>query len=102
MPPAARVGDPTSHGNPLTPLVPVMGSPDVLIGKQPAWRAGMDVHVCPLSNGPQPHVGGNVPVGSLSVLINKLSAVRQGDKVAETGGGPNAILMGFPTVIIGG
>ncbi|HUS09302.1 MAG TPA: PAAR domain-containing protein [Pyrinomonadaceae bacterium] len=103
MPPAARVGDPTSHGNPLTPLVPgVMGSPNVFIGKKPAWRAVVDVHVCPLSNGPQPHVGGNVPMGSRSVLINKQFAIRQGDKVTEPGGGPNAILMGFPTVIIGG
>jgi len=36
MPFAARVNDPTSHGNPLNPGP---GSPDVLIGFMPAWRA---------------------------------------------------------------
>lgn len=33
--PAARVGDPTAHGNPLGPGP---GSLDVLIGGRPAWR----------------------------------------------------------------
>lgn len=38
MPPAARVTDPTAH--PLPPaLGPGPGSPDVLIGGLPAWRA---------------------------------------------------------------
>lgn len=36
MPMAARVADTTSHG---TPLSPGPGSPDVLIGFMPAWRA---------------------------------------------------------------
>lgn len=36
MPPAARVADVTAHGPPLTPGP---GSPDVLIGFMPAWRA---------------------------------------------------------------
>src|SRR5688572_7315622 len=74
MPAAARVGDFTAHANtPLTPMVPlVMGSPNVFIGGLPAWRAGTDVHVCPLSNGPAPHVGGSVLKGSLTVYINKL------------------------------
>ncbi|MEP0841298.1 MAG: hypothetical protein HRF43_01145, partial [Phycisphaerae bacterium] len=36
MPPAARLNDPTQHGKPLSPGI---GSPDVLIGNQPAWRA---------------------------------------------------------------
>lgn len=71
MPTAARIGDMTSHGTPLTPLVPgVMGSLNVFIGGQPAWRAITDVHVCPVSNGPQPHVGGTVLKGSTSVFIN--------------------------------
>ena len=100
MPAAARVGDPTSHGTPLTPLGPP--SINVLIGGQPAWRAMMDVHACPLSNGPQPHVGGSVLKGSLTVLINNQPAARQGDSVVEGGGGPNSIVMGLPTVLIGG
>ncbi|HZA68043.1 MAG TPA: PAAR domain-containing protein [Geminicoccaceae bacterium] len=95
--PAARVGDQTSHG---TPLGPGPGSVDVLIGGQPAWRAVSDTHACPLANGPQPHVGGVVAVGSVTVLINSLPAARQGDQVVE-GGPPNAIVLGCPTVLIG-
>lgn len=96
MPPAARVGDMTSHGTPLTG----MGSADVFIGNLPAWRALTDVHSCPLSNGPQPHVGGTVAVGSLTVLINNQPAARMGDMVVEAGG-PNSIAVGEPTVMIG-
>lgn len=99
MPAAARVGDLTGHG---TPLGPGPGSPDVLIGGLPAWRATADMHTCPLSNGPVAHAGGVVAMGSASVLINNLPAARQGDMVTEGGGGPNPISMGFPTVIIGG
>ena len=33
--PAARLGDMTAHGSPLSPGP---GSPNVLIGKKPAWR----------------------------------------------------------------
>jgi uncharacterized Zn-binding protein involved in type VI secretion len=99
MPSAARVGDQTSHGSPLSPGI---GSPNVFIGGQPAWRALVDTHACPLSNGPQPHVGGVVAKGSLTVLINNQPAARQGDTVMEGGGGPNAILVGLPTVQIGG
>jgi uncharacterized Zn-binding protein involved in type VI secretion len=102
MPFAARVGDLTSHGTPLTPLVPaVMGSPNVLIKGQPAWRAIADVHTCPLANGPQPHVGGAASKGSLTVYINQFPAARQGDTITEAGG-PNAIAGGCPVVSIGG
>ena len=95
--PAARLGDQTSHG---TPLVPGIGSVNVLIGGKPAWRATADVHVCPLVDGVKPHVGGVVAVGSTSVLINGLPAARQGDQIVEAGA-PNAILLGEPTVLIG-
>lgn len=98
MPFAARVGDLTGHG---TPLGPAPGSLNVLIGGQPAWRATADVHACPLVTVLVPHVGGVVPVGSLTVLINGLSAARQGDKIVEAGP-PNVIAMGCPTVEIGG
>ena len=97
MPPAARVGDITSHG---TPLGPGPGSPNVLIGGMPAWRANADLHNCPLSSGPVPHVGGVVIVGSVTVLINNLPAARQGDIVTEIGP-PNTIVMGCPTVLNG-
>ena len=96
--PAARVTDPTSHG---TPLSPGPGSPNVLIGGLPAWRAGSDFHACPLVNpGPAPHVAGTVSVGSPTVLVNGLPAARQGDSIVEAGP-PNAIAMGAPTVLIG-
>lgn len=97
MPPAARVGDQTSHG---TPLGPGPGSANVLIGGMPAWRAAADFHTCPLVTVLVPHVGGMVAMGSMTVLINNLPAARQGDMIVESGP-PNSIVMGCPTVIIG-
>jgi uncharacterized Zn-binding protein involved in type VI secretion len=94
---AARVGDPTSHGKPLSPGP---GCPTVLIGGQPAWRVGSDSHICPLSDGPKPHVGGVVAVGSTTVMIGGLPAARQGDMVVEVGP-PDSIASGAPTVMIG-
>jgi uncharacterized Zn-binding protein involved in type VI secretion len=94
---AARVGDQTGHG---TPLGPGPGSPTVLIGGMPAWRALGDTHVCPLVDGVKPHVGGVVAVGSLTVMIGGLFAARQGDMVVEVGA-PNPIALGAPTVMIG-
>jgi uncharacterized Zn-binding protein involved in type VI secretion len=72
----------------------------VLIGGQPAWRCAADSHLCPLSDGPKPHVGGVVAVGSVTVMIGGLFAARQGDQIVEAGA-PNAILLGAPTVMIG-
>lgn len=97
MPPAARVGDLTSHG---TPLSPGPGSINVLIGGMPAWRATSDMHTCPLVTGVVPHVGGIVAIGSFTVLINNLPAARMGDIVVESGP-PNTIVIGCPTVLIG-
>jgi uncharacterized Zn-binding protein involved in type VI secretion len=96
MPPAARVADPTSHG---TPLGPGPGSPNVLIGGKPAWRATTDFHSCPLVEGVKPHVGGIVVLGSTTVLINNLPAARVGDTIAEST--PNTIVSGCSTVLIG-
>ena len=95
--PAARVGDTTSHG---TPLGPGPGAVNVLIGGMPAWRVTSDSHVCPLSDGPKPHGGGVVSVGSMTVMIGGLPAARVGDMVTEAGP-PNAIIKGAPTVLIG-
>ncbi len=97
MPPAARVGDVTSHG---TPLAPGPGSVNVLIGGMPAWRATADFHTCPMVTGVVPHVGGVISVGSVTVFINNLPAARQGDMIVESGP-PNSIVMGCATVIIG-
>jgi uncharacterized Zn-binding protein involved in type VI secretion len=102
MPSAARVGDLTSHGTPLTPLLPIMGSPNVLIGKQPAWRATIDRHTCPLASGNVPHVGGAVAMGSTTVRINGMPAARENDVIVESGGPPNKIAKGCLNVSIGG
>ena len=98
MPPAARIGDLTSHG---TPLAPGPGSLNVLIGGKPAWRAVSDFHTCPLVDVLKPHVGGTVLIGSKTVLINNLPAVRVGDLVVEPAP-PNAIVVGAFNVLIGG
>ena len=95
--PAARVADMTSHG---TPLSPGPGSTNVFIGGMPAWRATADLHTCPLVTGVVPHVGGTVPLGSVTVMINSLQAVRQGDMIVESGP-PNSIAGGCPSVMIG-
>ena len=95
--PAARVGDLTSHG---TPLSVGPGSFNVLIGGKPAWLATKDFHTCPLVTGTVPHIGGMVAIGSITVLINNLPAARQGDMIIESGP-PNSITMGEFTVLIG-
>jgi uncharacterized Zn-binding protein involved in type VI secretion len=51
-------------------------------------------------NGLQPHVGGTVAVGSMTVMIGGLFAARQGDIIVEAGS-PNGIVVGEPTVLIG-
>ena len=100
MPPAARVGDNTSHG---TPLSPGPGATTVLIGGKPAWRIG-DFHTCPLFSGPTPHVGGVLVPGNgcMTVLIQGMPAAKVGDAILEPAGGPNSILSGDPTVLICG
>ncbi|MFB6244304.1 MAG: PAAR domain-containing protein [Halobaculum sp.] len=96
MPPAARMGDSTAHG---APLAGAPGSPNVLIGKMPAWRAMMDFSTCPLVTGVVPHVGGVTQPGSTTVFINKMPAARMGDSIVESGP-PNTIVKGCPTVMI--
>ena len=102
MPPAARVGDPTTHG---APTAPGPGSTNVLIGGQPAWRANIDQHACPATSVSGADGLGAVVKGSATVLINNQTSCRQGDIIVEKPGlamGPaNPILMGFPTVQIG-
>lgn len=94
--PAARLGDTTAHG---TPLLGPTACVTVLIENRPAWRVG-DIHACPLANGPQPHVGGAVAIGSMTVLIGGKPAARMGDVIVEAGG-PNAIAAGAMRVLIG-
>jgi uncharacterized Zn-binding protein involved in type VI secretion len=157
MPAAARLTDITVHGS---PLVPGTGSPNVLIGNLPAWRAmspaavagflsliaqilvnvnklsaaltsgnviaaadaandlkdqvpaatsmiaSMDKIICPMLllriAGP-PHGMGVMIGGSTTVLINNLPAGRVGDTIREIlSPEPNLVVVGLPTVIIGG
>jgi uncharacterized Zn-binding protein involved in type VI secretion len=104
MPPAARITDLTTHV--VTPLAPGPGSPDVLIGGLPAWRAIIDQHACPATSVSGADGVGMVMMGSSTVFIDYMMACRMGDIVVEKPGlalGPtNPILMGEMTVIIGG
>lgn len=94
MPPAARIGDSTAHGG-----VIVAGLPTVLIGGMPAARIS-DMHTCPMTTGPVPHVGGPViGPGSPTVLIGNLPAARIGDQCTCVGP-PDVIVLGCMTVII--
>jgi uncharacterized Zn-binding protein involved in type VI secretion len=96
MPPAARVGD--MHVCPMiTVLVPHVGGPimppgcpTVLIGGQPAACMG-DMVTC---TGPPD----TILKGSATVLIGGKQAARMGDMTAHGG----SIILGFPTVMIGG
>lgn len=96
MPPAARVTD--MHTCPMvTGVVPHVGGPilppccpTVMIGFLPAARV-TDLATCV---GP-PDV---IVKGSMTVMIGGLPAARIGDLTAHGG----VIIMGFPTVMIGG
>lgn len=103
--------------------------PPIPAGGRPAARLG-DPHICPLVDGVKPHVGGpilppcvptvmiggspaapgagnpvtcaSVPdttlMGSATVLVSGRPLVRMGDSTAHGG----MIVMGFPTVLVGG
>ncbi len=93
----------------------------------PAARIG-DNHICPMVTGVVPHVGGPIAKGQPNVLIGNMPAARvtdivtcvgppdmiaKGSTIVLIGGMPAArmldstvhggvIMMGFPTVLIGG
>jgi uncharacterized Zn-binding protein involved in type VI secretion len=60
-----------------------------------------DMHVCPQTQGPVPHVGGPIVSGAIPVLIGGLPAARIGDSCVCVGP-PDTIVAGSPTVLIGG
>lgn len=61
-----------------------------------------DMHVCPASTGPVPHVGGPITgPGCPTVMIGKLPAALVGDMCVCVGP-PDTIAMGSTTVLIGG
>jgi uncharacterized Zn-binding protein involved in type VI secretion len=68
----------------------------------PAAARISDMHTCPLSNGPVPHVGGPVTgPGVATVLIGNMPAAVVGDLLICTGP-PDTIVKGSVTVLIGG
>jgi uncharacterized Zn-binding protein involved in type VI secretion len=93
MPPAARVLDPTGHPG----VVTGPGVPTVLIGGQPAAVAG-DLHTCSMPPTAGPHPPSPIVKGSATVLIGGRGAARMGDSAGC--GAP--IVLGLPTVQIGG
>ena len=103
MPLAARLTDQTTHG---TPLAPGIGSINVMIASLPAWRTMLDQHICPAVSISGADGVGSVLMGSPTVWTNSQMACRQFDIVVEKPGlamGPvNPIMMGCPTVEIGG
>ncbi len=92
MPPAARMGDVTTHGG--TIVGP--GVPTVLIGGMPAAVLG-DIHVCVLPPNTHQPTAGPFPSGSTTVLIGGMPALRTTD--ACLCGAMAAV--GAPTVLIG-
>jgi len=66
-----------------------------------AARVG-DMHTCPMVTGVVPHVGGPIlPPGCPTVLIGGMPAARVGDMCTCTGP-PDSIVKGSATVMIGG
>ncbi|HSZ24429.1 MAG TPA: PAAR domain-containing protein [Cytophagaceae bacterium] len=61
-----------------------------------------DMHVCPMTTGPVPHVGGPViGPGCSTVMIGKMPAAVLGDHCVCVGP-PDSIIKGSSTVMIGG
>lgn len=68
---------------------------------KPAARLS-DLHACPLSDGPKPHVGGPIAgPGVVTVLVGDMPAAVVGD-TAVCVGPPDTIVSGSGTVQIGG
>jgi len=68
---------------------------------KPAARVG-DLHVCPMWDGPKPHVGGPVlPAGVPNVLIGGMPAATSGS-LCTCASAPDTIVMGSGGVLIGG
>ena len=68
----------------------------------PAAARTSDIHVCPMTTGTVPHVGGPIlPGGNSTVLIGGMPASVVGDSCVCTGP-PDTIVKGSATVLIGG
>ena len=96
MPQAARQLDSTAHGGAIN--VGCAGT--VFINQLNAAMLGSN-HICPMTTGTVPHVGGPVNTASSNVYIERLLAARMGDSLTCTGP-PDTIVTGSPNVFIGG
>lgn len=65
---------------------------------QPASRI-TDMHTCPMTTGPVPHVGGPITLGAPTVLTGKLPQARVTD-MAVCVGPPDTIVKGSATVLV--
>lgn len=92
--PACTITSQTAHGGVVT-----VGFPTVLIGGLPASRIG-DLHVCPMTTGPVPHVGGPFILGSPTVLVGNMPQSRVTDQLTCVGP-PDVAMMGCETVLVG-
>ena len=69
---------------------------------KPAARIG-DNHICPMSDGPKPHVGGPiVGPGVPNVIIGGMPAAVMGDMCTCVSPAPDTIVLGSVGVFIGG
>ncbi len=93
MPMAARVGDPTGHPG----VIGGPGVPTVLIGGMPAATVGTP-HVCSFPPPPPHPPTPLLPPGVPTVLVGGQPAA----VVGSTAGCGAPVLMGCPTVLIGG
>ena len=59
-----------------------------------------DLHVCPMFTGPIPHVGGPILMGMPTVLTGSLPQARMGDTCTCVGP-PDTIVIGSMTVMVG-
>jgi uncharacterized Zn-binding protein involved in type VI secretion len=93
MPPAARILDPSGHPG----VIAGPGVATVLVGGLPAAVVG-DTHTCAMPPPAGPHPPSPLVRGSATVLIGGRPAVRMGD----TAGCGAPVVLGLPTVQIGG
>jgi uncharacterized Zn-binding protein involved in type VI secretion len=63
---------------------------------------GSDIHACATPLPAPPHGPGIVITPSKTVMVANFPAARLGDTILEAVGPPNTIVMGCPTVMIGG
>ena len=66
-----------------------------------SFAPGSDIHICPVPSPVPPHGPGVVIDGKPTVMINNMPATTVGCTVLEALGGPDKIVKGETTVLIG-